>query len=30
VPVHVGLVTQPLPVVRVPHYREYRPPGGGA
>jgi hypothetical protein len=28
VPIHVGLVTdQPL-VVRVPHYREYRPRGG--
>src|ERR1700676_3672857 len=27
VPIHVGLVTDPLPVVRIPHYREYRPRG---
>ena len=30
VPIHVGLVTDPLPVVRIPHYREYRPRGEGA
>jgi hypothetical protein len=24
VPIHVGLVTEQPPVVRVPHYREYR------
>jgi hypothetical protein len=30
VPIHVGLVTDPLPVVRIPHYREYRLPGDGA
>jgi hypothetical protein len=29
VPIHVGLVTDRPPVVRVPHYREYRP-GEGA
>lgn len=28
VPIHVGLVTEHLPVVRVPHYREYQPRGG--
>jgi hypothetical protein len=28
VPIHVGLVTDRPPVVRVPHYREYRPQGG--
>ncbi len=28
VPIHVGFVTNPLPVVRIPHYREYRPAGG--
>jgi hypothetical protein len=27
VPIHVGLVTEQLPVVRIPHYREYRPEG---
>jgi hypothetical protein len=30
VPIHVGLVVTPLPVVRIPHYREYRPVGEGA
>jgi hypothetical protein len=30
VPIYVGLVTEPLPVVRIPHYREYRPRGGGS
>jgi hypothetical protein len=25
VPIHVGLVTEQLSVVRLPHYREYRP-----
>src|SRR5262245_7754630 len=30
IPIHVGLVTDPLPVVRVPHYREYRPRGDEA
>jgi hypothetical protein len=29
VPIHVGLVTDPQPVVRIPHYREYRPTGEG-
>jgi hypothetical protein len=29
VPIHVGLVTDPLPVVRIPHYREFRPNGEG-
>jgi hypothetical protein len=29
VPIHVGLATDRLPVVRVPHYREYRPREGG-
>jgi hypothetical protein len=29
VPIHVGLVTHPLPVVRIPHYREYRRVGDG-
>jgi hypothetical protein len=29
VPLHVGLVTDPLPVACVPHYREYRPRGEG-
>ncbi len=29
VPIHVGLVATPLPVVRIPHYREYRPAGEG-
>jgi len=24
VPIHVGLVTDQVPVVRIPHYREYR------
>jgi hypothetical protein len=28
VPIHVGLVTAPLPVIRVPHYRECRTGGG--
>jgi hydrogenase maturation factor len=28
VPIHVGLVTEQPLVVRVPHYREYRPRGG--
>jgi hypothetical protein len=28
VPLFVGLVTEPQPVVRVPHYREYRPQEG--
>src|SRR5208282_6354559 len=28
VPIHVGLVTEQPVVVRVPHYREYRPRGG--
>src|SRR5207237_470722 len=27
VPIHVGLVVEWPPVVRVPHYREYRPQG---
>jgi len=25
VPIHVGLVTDPRPVVRIPHYHEWRP-----
>lgn len=25
VPIHVGLVTEQAPIVRIPHYREYRP-----
>jgi hypothetical protein len=25
VPIHVGLVTEQPPVIRIPHYREYRP-----
>ena len=25
VPIHVGLVADEIPVVRLPHYREYRP-----
>ena len=29
VPIHVGLVTDSLPVVRLPHYREYRQVGDG-
>jgi hypothetical protein len=29
-PIHVGLVSDPLPVGRVPHYREYRRLGEGA
>ena len=28
VPIHVGLVTDRPPVVRIPHYREYRPGEG--
>ena len=28
VPIHVGLVTDESPVVRLPHYREYRPQEG--
>jgi hypothetical protein len=28
VPIHVGLVTEEPLVVRVPHYREYRPRSG--
>jgi hypothetical protein len=28
VPIHVGLVTDRQPAIRVPHYREYRPEGG--
>src|SRR5262245_50458329 len=28
VPMHVGLVTEEQPVVRIPHYREQRPRGG--
>lgn len=24
VPIHVGLVTEQQPVIRIPHYREYR------
>jgi hypothetical protein len=28
VPIHVGLVTEQPQLVRVPHYREYRPQGG--
>ncbi len=27
VPIHVGLVTDQPPIVRIPHYREYRPRG---
>jgi hypothetical protein len=27
VPIHVGLVTDPQPVVRMPHYHEWRPQG---
>jgi len=27
VPIHVGRVTEPLPVTRNPHYREFRPNG---
>lgn len=30
VPIHVGLVAESLPTVRLPHYREYRPRGEGA
>jgi hypothetical protein len=29
VPIHVGLVTDQPCVVRLPHYREYRPEGRG-
>src|SRR6266498_2479167 len=29
VPIHVGLVVEPQPVVRVPHYRECRTGGNG-
>jgi hypothetical protein len=29
VPIHVGLVSEQPPPVRVPHYREYRPGGEG-
>jgi hypothetical protein len=25
VPIHVGLVVEPQPVIRIPHYREIRP-----
>jgi hydrogenase maturation factor len=28
VPIHVGLVTEQLPIVRVPHYREYKQGNG--
>ena len=28
VPIHVGLVVDPQPVFRIPHYREIRPGGG--
>jgi hypothetical protein len=28
VPIHVGLVTDEPPVVRLPHYREYKPNEG--
>lgn len=28
VPIHVGLVTEQSQLVRIPHYREYRPQGG--
>jgi hypothetical protein len=27
VPIHVGLVIEPQPIVRIPHYREHRPRG---
>ncbi len=27
VPIHVGLVIDPQPLARMPHYREYRPQG---
>lgn len=27
VPIHVGRVEKPLPIMRIPHYREYRPRG---
>jgi hypothetical protein len=27
VPIHVGLVVEPRPVERIPHYREYKPCG---
>ena len=30
VAIHVGLVTDALPVERMPHYREFRPRGEGA
>jgi len=30
VPIHVGLVADPLPVTRVPHYRTWRPAEQGA
>lgn len=30
VPIHVALVTESLPIVRVPHYREHRPHENGA
>jgi hypothetical protein len=26
VPIHVGLVSDSPPLVRIPHYRQYRPP----
>jgi hypothetical protein len=29
VPIHVGMVIEPQPVVRVPRYREWRPGGNG-
>lgn len=29
-PIHVGQVVDPLPIVRLPHYREYRPAGDEA
>jgi hypothetical protein len=28
VPIFVGLVAEPQPVVRIPHYREHRPQEG--
>ena len=28
VPIHVGLVTDRPPAIRIPHYREYRPEEG--
>ncbi len=30
VPIHVGLVADPLPVVHIPHRREYRPGSASA